>query len=86
MNKYQEAFKIVEIGEGDVKAMVNLPHEVTEQAFKTIRELVDRATLKKPSIDSYDVIRCPKCCGHIPTKYISYCRYCGQAIDWSDKE
>lgn len=93
MNKYQEALKIVEIGEGDVKAMVNLPYEVTEQAFKTIKELVDRATAKAPKIKQTSVGTlscCPNCDAIVFMEYEiekeNFCAICGQALDWSENE
>ena len=94
MNKYQEALMLVRemlnIAEPNVMnhlaANRKLDHE--------LQELVDRATPKKPDITVHNGF-CPNChqaFGLERTKeamirpyWLSFCPYCGQAIDWSEE-
>lgn len=88
MNNYTEALK-------DLSRNLSKPSE--SKSYMAIKELVDRATPKKPEEKLIDVY-----CGEIPSekelhyycqncnewvgdegfKY-KYCPNCGQAIDWS---
>jgi hypothetical protein len=82
MNKYQEALnriaKYCGVNNGSM----------LEDDLKTLQELVDKATPKKPieEIDSYDdfdysVDYCPNCKNEVDD---TYCPACGQKIDWSE--
>ena len=105
MNKYQEALKgLVEtvrnngcsfVGDclkngeckyNDAKLMCD-----DYVRFKTLQELVEKATPKKAfAVKGWDnLFTCPSCDDNFfkgnfyPTKY---CPYCGQAIDWSKED
>ena len=69
--------------------------------FKTLHELVEKATPKKPKYkeiirkdnyrDGTNISRydwwCPNChLEHMSTNEIKYCPTCGQDLDWSDEE
>lgn len=56
-----------------------------KQASMVLREAADKRTARKPesiSADQYNLYECPACGKDV---YIihGFCRYCGQAIDWS---
>lgn len=59
------------------------------QCIKTLQELVDKATPKKPIrfIDKFYVspYKCPVCKTIPHTGNQKYCDECGQALDWSEK-
>ena len=71
--------------------------KVSEQQisdFELIKELVDKATPKKPNMENQHYICCPNCTSdeiefydydHNEVK-LKHCNRCGQAIDWSDDE
>lgn len=86
MNKYQEAYSYIkhycELDDDCVK------WPLYQRSIKSLKELVDKATPKKPVrfIDKF-YISLPKCpiCRTIPhTCTQKYCDECGQALDWSD--
>lgn len=105
MNKYQEALNAI----SDTltyymvrKDLASLPsdNEIYE-AMATLRELVERATPKKPEIkelirkdnyrDGTNIPRydwwCPNCnLEHMSGNDFKYCPSCGQALDWSEDE
>lgn len=64
--------------------------EDTVEALRIVQKLVDKATPEKVVLTT-STIRCPSCnkqltnrgCSHSEYKY---CRWCGQAIDWSGTE
>ena len=90
MNKYKEAYDFILTatngGEGMVKEM------------NIIRELVEKATPKKPIDIQCPVViwgLCPTCMGELnpfcgmPNRVFRsdrYCRDCGQALDWSEED
>jgi hypothetical protein len=61
-----------------------------KEALKQIKELVDKATPKKPLkyVDTIGLEHeyCPRCNDTQVTVYAMqpYCKMCGQKIDWSD--
>lgn len=88
MNKYQEAFISIE----DNKYQYG-----TDEQWDLLKELVEKATPKKPEIkelirkdnyrDGTNIPRfdwwCPNChLEHISGNDINYCPTCGQALDW----
>lgn len=97
--KYQEALKFFRV----------LPHRIPlrfandefckkyDKNFALIKELVDKATPKKPFYEAdgydkngeliYDTWICPNCNHYYEVDYddYDYCPNCGQPIDWSDK-
>lgn len=92
MNKYQEAlnkitFTIADLSSADEGWIKD------SEAVKTIQELVDKATPKKPIVESsgdfngvpvYDEYYCPSC-GERVDDTDHHCE-CGQRLDWSDEE
>lgn len=86
MNKYQEAFNFIATATNGCNGIV--------KEMNTLKELVERATPKKPSFEGdgyadngeidYDTWVCPNC----ETKYevdyqeYDYCPNCGQALRW----
>ena len=91
MNKYQEAFISIQ----DNKYMYG-----TDEQWDLLKELVEKATPKKPEYkekirkdnyrDGTNIGRfdwwCPNChLEHISGNDINYCPTCGQALDWSDE-
>ena len=56
-----------------------------KQASLVLREAADYRTVKKPiceTVGGYSLCNCPTC-GRDVYSYHGFCRYCGQAIDWS---
>lgn len=79
MNKYQKALENLTV------------YEVCDKEIKTLQELVDKETPKKPEFNcDEDIYTCPYCGKKYETYYDgyqkNYCSECGQALDWSDKE
>ena len=75
MNKYQKALDDLDV-----------PFE----SYKLLKELVEKATPKKPIKETgrWDLIfyKCPTCSKNLGWSYDSkakYCDDCGQRIDWS---
>lgn len=105
MNKYQKAYDYLSL------YIASCPFEDTEEdshieygtqshfkfeQWKTIKELVDRATPKKPLIDEnwemagYYYV-CPNCRSLLckfgkEYDYGFYCSQCGQELDWSEED
>lgn len=100
MNKYQEAMKIYSCLEHEYTVGQFTPLDY-QKARLTLKELVDRATPKKPeekilirkdnyrdgtNIPRYDWW-CSNChLEHMGTNIIKFCPSCGQALDWRDEE
>lgn len=87
MNKYQKAFEKVK------EACASFD---TVDELITLKELVDKATPKKPIV-KYDnfgdgTLCCPNCNQSIVNVWSKrkyrpkYCHYCGQALDWSEED
>lgn len=90
MNKYQEVLKKVENA-------YNYEMYFENSDFNIIKELVDRATPKKPEYEGdsyykgeivYDTWICPSCGERYEVDYhdYEYCPKCGQHIDWEQEE
>lgn len=105
MNKYQEALNTISdtltyyMVRKDLELLPS-DNEIYE-AMATLRELVERATPKKPEIkelirkdnyrDGTNIPRydwwCPNCnLEHMSGNDFKYCPSCGQALDWSEDE
>jgi hypothetical protein len=66
-----------------------------EDDLKTLHELVDKETPKKPDKiiddfcdDTYEYYFCPKCENEVECENEvgdTYCPFCGQALKWSEK-
>lgn len=105
MNKYQEALNTISdtltyhMVRKDLELLPS-DNEIYE-VMATLRELVERATPKKPEIkelirkdnyrDGTNIPRydwwCPNCnLEHMSGNDFKYCPSCGQALDWSEDE
>lgn len=97
MNKGQQALNTLrEKGYTNHFQPITLEQQYPNE-FKTLQELVDKATPKKVSlIELHHVdliinrIKCPQCSMYIyginHISVINFCNQCGQALDWSDKD
>lgn len=93
MNKYQEALEHIIKCDREDCGMSYLS-DAYRNDLSVLRELVDKATPKKPinkATYNYDDIPftalCPNCkenLGYESKNIIKYCYKCGQALDWSD--
>lgn len=92
MNKYQEAYNLIN-GESIFNSLALCDERYKEnmKALDILRELVDRATPKKPLLrkDGYcDTWDCPNCGETFviedDTDKCNYCPNCGQKIDWRE--
>ena len=87
MNKYEEAFHVVSMGDSFPGA-----EEQFEKGLEVLRDLVKKETPKKPRPVflpmAYIPHKCPVCWS--PVNYrkekFNYCPNCGQKIDWSEEE
>lgn len=92
MNKYQEAIILVREILNTTEPNVMKHLAANRKLDHELQELVDKATPKKPVITIHNGF-CPNChqaFGLERTKqamirpyWLSFCPYCGQAIDWS---
>ena len=65
---------------------------ISKDCYKLIREALEKQIPKMPIFESEqtspfgvdDVPYCPSCRCDLPE--VSYCKKCGQALDWSDTE
>ena len=92
INKYQGALNRIDA------YRVNKSLKLNIKDILTLQELVDKATPKKVEKIAYMDIYgnelakskshfyngCPNCKGNVGID-ANYCRHCGQAVDWSDK-
>ena len=101
MNKYQEAYETIENIEIYEYAGARFPTFEMKTDYKSdldvLKELIDRATPKKVKVVPSDRLRfdglCPNCDRPLfdgsdmffKEKRYQFCDYCGQALDWSDK-
>ena len=91
MGKYQEAFDLIK-GIGAWSEDLGDFYDVFDKNdpnIKLLQELVDKATPYRPKklnisykVVEFDYRRCK--CGLLLNGGMSYCPYCGQALDWSD--
>lgn len=97
MNKYEEAldwltWRCMEPNE-DYEGLVydQVPDFEIEANIEPLRELIEKATPKKPleapeHWNKYYWV-CPTCEKLNPRVFnLNYCGYCGQKIDWSEDE
>lgn len=98
MNKYQEAYNRLAFNFG-LEALDGTEYDNELNDFILFKELVDRATPKKPLLrkDGYDdeseicnIWNCSNCSKTFviedDTNKCNYCPNCGQRIDWSKDE
>lgn len=76
--KYNEAIEILQ----EERDYAQFPKYVKE-AIKIATSAIEKQIPKKP-VKTARAIVCPTC-GTLVGSH-PYCRYCGQAIDWSDAE
>ena len=93
MNKYQEAYEFIEGIAG--KEDVYIPFSDMDEAIKPIKELVDKATPRKPieishiGLYGWACPSCANCVSNYPKRghdKIKFCYSCGQALDWSEED
>lgn len=75
MNKYQEAWNKLD----DCSYITDY---LSEEKY-VLKELVDKATPKKPVINKDGYLACPKCHSSWAIKDYCICVTCGQALDWT---
>jgi transposase len=97
MNKYQEAFyRLTDwfhsyIDNNGVKVQERHITKEYEEAKQTIKELVNKATPKKPIVlrspSDYIAFECPNCHHTTHSNFRRlYCGECGQKIDWGEDD
>lgn len=99
MNKYQEALEFIEFPNNGDPSLEEI--EIENKSIETLRELVEKATPKKPicywdnqnELYKYDCSSCRKQLAKHgehsninKVKKPNICSTCGQAIDWSKDE
>ena len=98
MNKYQEALEYLteEAYSNYFRKYVQTSKEKVTlfKSSKYLRELVDRATPKKPDVNINNGY-CPNCHqafglertrqAMLRPRWFSFCPCCGQALDWSEE-
>ena len=99
MNKYEEALETI-MKQIDILCedgiFINFRHN---NEYFILKELVDKATPKKPTVLSYSedfrlekIISCNSCKKPVVNVWSyrtykpNYCHYCGQSLDWSTDE
>lgn len=97
MNKYEEALNWLTLRcmepNDDYEGLVydQVPDFEIEANIEPLRELIEKATPKKPleaqeQWNKYYWV-CPTCEKLNPRVFnLNYCGYCGQKIDWSEDE
>lgn len=96
MNKYQEALETIQksklifhVYKGQTEGM-KAPRifDLYHGEIFTLRELVEKATPKKPKLikDSFEDYEKCSICGMIVNYGANHCEHCGQALDWSEEE
>lgn len=91
MNKYQEAFANVKRA-CIVPFLGRKPIDICGVSLDRLKELVERATPKKPIKDRSSKIRyvqtyvCLSCGKSFSGEVSNFCYHCGQAIDWGEEE
>ena len=92
LNKYEEALDWLLMVFSSYLRKAYPPHlsnklEITKNSISVIRELVERATPKKPfkyPMVSLGKIVCPNCNKDLQYTRQNNCDDCGQALDWSE--
>lgn len=86
MNKYQEALGFVKetLNAREPNVMNHLC--ANRRLDHELKELVERATPKKPKSEKEIFYLCPICKEFVGDEFdkSNYCPMCGQAIDWSE--
>lgn len=93
MNKYQDALDNLVHCKSETKCK-ECRHKdrcTMDRDYKILKELVDKETPMKVNMEDYHledeyeypIYNCAKCGKHLNDED-SYCRHCGQKLDWSD--
>lgn len=93
MNRYLEAFERLALHTEQLQRFQLIDDKTFDKGFyekdkETIKELVDKATPKKPRhfvYERYTRYYCPKCSKRLKKSW-SACPICTTMIDWSDEE
>ena len=83
MNKYQRALDELDDG------FHNLNNNDVDKIVAVFKELVDKATPKKVVkwLNDRSMACCPIChSAEYAEEMPKHCRYCGQALDWSEND
>ena len=84
---HEEAIKILELN-----SICSPKATEFKNAVEIAKNAIEKQILKRPKIKSFPKtngfeLRCPNGdCGAVLQSDSPYCRYCGQALDWSDTE
>lgn len=86
MNRYQEALLDIRYIYEQSQKYKKLQKYNGKQQLKTLQELVDKATPKKPIHKANGIIVCPKCYRTTANTVspVYCCCLCGQRLDWSE--
>lgn len=91
MNKYQRALKVLSASEQQAWKEGYDVYDLQE-AKDLLKELVERATPKKPTKDQYSYDYCPNCGWLVydswngDQRFMPNCENCGQALKWDEEE
>ena len=86
MNRYQEALLDIRYIYEQSQKYKKLQKYNGKQQLKTLQELVDKVTPKKPIQKAAKRIVCPNCERSIAREVSPrYCIVCGQRLDWSEE-
>lgn len=102
MNKYKEAFERI-FGTSDYiepflteddRFLNVVTRIINKKDYLTLKELVEKATLKKPKYTYFNNelvnYHCPQCGEaqglNVNKRWNRFCPCCGQALDWSEKK
>lgn len=95
MNKYREALLDIRYYYVQSQKYKKLQKYNVKRQLETLQELVDKTKLKKPNITVHNGF-CPNCHqafglertkeAMLRPRWLSFCSYCGQALDWSGDE
>ena len=87
---HEEAIKTIQVAIAEVEWEYAMDYSV---AFETAMEALDKLVAKKPIYSGGHEYICPNCNRFIRKRehqhgniIIPYCKWCGQALDWSDTE
>lgn len=91
MNKYQRALKVLSASEQQAWKEGYDVYDLQE-AKDLLKELVDKATPKKPitgedqDVRYASIYECPNCHKMFLGTGTNYCYRCGQALKWDEEE
>ena len=80
---YEQAHKFLEVKQHEMTRNRHLYNEQTIKINGLAIEALEKQIPKKPTKTRSEIV-CPTCKTLVGSS--PYCRYCGQALDWSDTE